>query len=667
MSKKIVGLIFIVSCLFIALLAFIILNSANLDESGKTNISSIVANMTLDEKIAQKIMPAFRTWNESNESYGRNVTLITPELEVYLKKYKFGGVDLYGMNTASIENTTRLCYDFQKISIDSSGIPMLICTDQEGGSVARIGGGTMTVGNMALGATQSYEYGKQTGLIIGEELKSLGINTDFAPVVDVNTNPNNPIIGRRSFSSNTEIVSKMGEAFALGLHSGGVLSTGKHFPGHGDTGVDSHSGLPVINKTLEELYQTELVPFKYSLNNLDCMMTAHIALPKVDNLTGGINNITLPATLSYKVLTEILRNQMGYQGVIITDAMEMKAIQDNFNESDSLIRAFAAGNDMVLQPFAVYSLADESKAQRMIDDVKVAIQTHQYNLTEEKIDESVKRILKSKQKQGIMNLSQYQQPVEEKVKNAKSVVGSVEHHEIERKIADDSITIIKNYENQLPWNKIQNDKKTLFLAQSESSKDAFAFGINRLKSDNILPQNYTYDIDYYSQYENSSHNEPSYFDFWKDKLNDYDKILVITSIGSASKNNINAYETYIPKMIVKVANEQNKEVVLSSAGLPYDVANYKSDAKVITICYGSRGHDVTDPSSSSLSYGPNIPALLDIVFGYHDPTGHLPVDTYKIEKNGNYDLSEIIYPFNWRVFPPRNTDSIIIPLKNTFR
>jgi beta-N-acetylhexosaminidase len=142
---------------------------------------------------------------------------------------------------------------------------------------------------------------------------------------------------------------------------------------------------------------------------------------------------------------------------------------------------------------------------------------------------------------------------------------------------------------------------------------------------------------------------------------------VITSIGSASKNNIDAYETYIPKMIIKVANEQNKEIMISSASLPYDVVKYKDDVKVITVCYDSRGHDVTDPSSSSLSYEPNIPALLDIVFGYHDPNGHLPVDTYKIEKNGNYDLNETIYPFNWRVFPPKNTDAIIIPLKSTFR
>jgi beta-N-acetylhexosaminidase len=402
--KKIVGLFFIVLCLIIVSLGFHIFNNS---ESEKTDIDAIVANMTLDEKITQKIMPAFRNWTESNESYGRNVTLITSELEVYLKKYKFGGVDLYGMNTASIENTTKLCYEFQKISINSSGIPMLLCTDQEGGSVARIGGGTITTGNMALGATQSYEDGKQAGLIIGEELKSLGINTDFAPVVDINTNPNNPIIGKRSFSSNTELVSKMAESFTIGLHSGSVLSTGKHFPGHGDTDVDSHSSLPVINKTLEELNQNEFIPFKYNLNNLDCIMTAHIALPKIDNLTDGVNNITLPATLSYKVLTEILRNQMRYQGLIITDAMEMKAIQENFNESDSLIRAFAAGNDIVLQPFAIYSLSDESKVQRMIDDVKIAIENHQYNLTEEKVDESVKRILKQKQKQGIMNLSQY--------------------------------------------------------------------------------------------------------------------------------------------------------------------------------------------------------------------------------------------------------------------
>jgi len=622
------------------------------------DIESVVANMSLDEKITQKIMPAFRTWNESNETYEKNMTLITPELEFYLEKYKFGGVDLYYMNTVSIENTVRLCYDFQRISINSSGIPMLICTDQEGGNVTRIGGGTMTPGNMALGATQSYDDGKQVGLIIGEELKALGINTDFAPVVDINTNPNNPITGRRSFSSNTELVSYMGGAFSDGLHLGGVLSTGKHFPGHGDTGTDSHSGLPVSNKTLSQLNQCEFVPYYTNLNNLDCIMTAHIALPNVDNSTGGVENITLPATLSYKILTEVLRDQMKYQGVIITDAMEMGAIEQNFNESDALIRAFAAGNDMVLQPFAVYSLSEEDKAQMMIDDVKEAIRTNQYNLTEKKIDESVTRILKLKQKTGIMDLSQYQQPVEDKIKNAKNIVGSIGHHEIERKIADDCITLLKNDKNQLPWSKTQNGKKTLFLAQSESSRDAFQFGIDRLKGDNVLPQDYKYDIDYYQQYNYLSNSKLSslnelpqdQIDFWRSKLMDYDKIVLITSISSASENAISAYQTYIPKCILKVAKEENKEVVLCSAGsLPYDVANYKNDADVITACYGSRGHDVTDPSSSSLSYGPNIPALLDVIFGYCKPQGYFPVDAYKINEDGTYDFNEIVYPFGWRV------------------
>jgi beta-N-acetylhexosaminidase len=625
------------------------------------DIDSIVSNMTLDEKITQKIMPAFRTWNESNESE-ENVTLMTPELESYLREYKFGGVILFGMNTNKIEDIVHLTYDYQRISVNSSGIPMLICTDQEGGNVARIGGGTMTPGNMALGATQSYVDGKQAGLIIGEELKSLGINTDFAPVIDINTNSNNPVIGRRSFSSNSQLVSWMGGAFCDGLHSAGVLSTGKHFPGHGDTDTDSHSGLPVINKTLDQLNQSEFIPFTNNVANLDCIMTAHITLPNVDNSTGGLHNITLPVTLSYKILNEILRGQINYRGVIVTDAMEMSAIKDNFNESNALIRAFAADDDIVLQPFAVYSYSEENKTQRMINDVKEAIMTNKYNLTEKEIDESVKRILKLKQKQGIMNLSQYQQPVEDKVENAKKIVGSVKHHETERKISDDSITLLKNDKNQLPWKRTQEiGEKTLFLSPLESSKNSIQFGINRLKNDNILSNNYNYDIEYYqSDIDYYSLNDQ--ISFWRDKLKDYDKIVLITLMNSTSQNTDNS----IPKIILKVAKEENKDTTLCSSGIPYDVANYREDVDVITACYGNRGHDVTDPSSSSLSYEPNIPSLIDVIFGYCKPEGYFPVDAYKINLDGSHDFNEIIYPFGWRVEIENNTPENNILISSDF-
>lgn len=640
--------------LFGLLIGFLMVNTFGDNTSNSKTIEDIVSNMTLDEKITQKIMPAFRYWQESNETEMKNVTSIRSDLEEYLKKYKFCGVDLYYMNTQNIEDTTRLTYQLQQIAINSSvGIPMLIYTDQEGGSVARVGGATITPGNMALGATQNINDVKQVGKIIGEELNALGINTNGAPVLDVNNNPNNPIIGRRSFSSNSLLVSKLGRAYCEGLHQGGVLSTGKHFPGHGDTDTDSHADVPVINKTLDELKQVELYPFYSNLDDLDCIMTAHIAVPKVDNSTGGINNKTISATMSHVIISDILRDQLGYTGVTISDALEMKAITLNFNESDALIRTFAAGVDIALQPFAVYSIKNESEAQSIIDDVKEAIQNHQYDLNESLINESVIRILKLKQKKGLLNLSQYQAPINDKVENTKKIVGSDKHHEVERGVADDSMTLIKN-ENQLPWSRYDNEK-TLFLSQSESAESGFEFGVERLKSDGFLPRNYSYDVDYYSQYRNNSFSDIEVLlneqtEFWREKLKNYDNVVVLTSIGSSSQNTLNSWETYIPKTILKVANEENKKVIIYSSGLPYDVANYP-ESKVIIAGYGSRGIDTTDPTAK-FSYGPNIPALIDIIYGYAKPEGYLPVDVYKINLDGTYDTSEIIYPFGWRVKLP---------------
>jgi hypothetical protein len=176
-----------------------------------------------------------------------------------------------------------------------------------------------------------------------------------------------------------------------------------------------------------------------------------------------------------------------------------------------------------------------------------------------------------------------------------------------------------------------------------------------------LSNNYNYDIEYYqSDIDYYSLNDQ--ISFWRDKLKDYDKIVLITLMNSTSQNTNKS----IPKIILKVAKEENKDTILCSSGLPYDVANYRDDVDVITACYGNRGHDVTDPSSSSLSYGPNIPSLIDVIFGYCKPEGYFPVDAYKINPDGSYDFNEIIYPFGWRVEIENNTPENNSSISNDF-
>lgn len=269
------------------------------------SVEEIMTAMSLDDKISQMIIPAFRTWN------GNPVTDLSeaPELAEALKKHQYGGVMLYGVNISSTEQITKLVSDLQVNNAAnenvSVNIPYLMPLDQEGGRVTRLATGTRLTGNMAIGATGADAVANAitTGNIIGEELAAIGFNTDFAPVIDVNNNPSNPVIGVRSFSDDPVKVAELGVSFKDGLAMSNIAATFKHFPGHGDTNVDSHIGTPSMNKTYDELQATEFVPFKTAIENeADIIMTAHITYPLIDDEQTFADGTTgfYPATMSKK-------------------------------------------------------------------------------------------------------------------------------------------------------------------------------------------------------------------------------------------------------------------------------------------------------------------------------------------------------------------------------
>ncbi|OLS37095.1 beta-N-acetylhexosaminidase [Alkalihalophilus pseudofirmus] len=396
-------------------------------------IDHAISQMTMEEKIGQLLMPDFRTYN------GANVEEMLPEIEQLVKDYHLGGVILFRENVVTTEQTTKLVADYQAAS-EKFGLLMTI--DQEGGIVTRLQSGTDMPGNMALGATRSPELAKNVGRVIGSELHSLGINMNFAPVMDVNNNPDNPVIGVRSFGEDPKLVADMGVAYTHGLQSSGVAGTAKHFPGHGDTAVDSHLGLPEVPHDLERLKNVELYPFQQAMDaGIDAIMTAHVTFPNIDD-TKAISKktgeeIAIPATLSYKVLTELMREDMGFDGVITTDALNMLAIADHFGPVDAAVRAVQAGSDIILMPVGLSEVRNG-----LLDAVDAG------ELTVERIEESVERILALKLKRGVI-LRETPLSVEEKIEQAKQVVGSNEHKEIEKEAADKSITLIKN-EDVLP-------------------------------------------------------------------------------------------------------------------------------------------------------------------------------------------------------------------------
>lgn len=286
--------------------------------------------MTLREMIGQRMVSGFTG------------PVMTEAFKHAVREYKLGNVILFKHNVDSAEQLRTLCEDIQRFVIKETGHPAFITIDQEGGIVTRLPKEAVNVpGAMAVGATGDFENAYEAGRVTARQLRSFGINFNLAPVMDVNSNRNNPVIGVRSYGDAPLRVAEYGVRMMKGLVEGGVLSCAKHFPGHGDTAVDSHVGLPKIDKSIEELAACELIPFKAAIDSgIPAVMTTHILFPKIEEKN-------LPATMSRTIMTGILREKLGFNGLIISDCMMMKAIADHYGTVNGVVSAMHAGVDLV--------------------------------------------------------------------------------------------------------------------------------------------------------------------------------------------------------------------------------------------------------------------------------------------------------------------------------
>jgi beta-N-acetylhexosaminidase len=257
----------------------------------------------------------------------------------FLKSHAVGGVILFRRNIVDVRTLVALTSELHSIATDR---PILVAIDHEGGRVARLGAPfTQFPPAAVVGKAGSPHLAYRQGIAMGEELRSVGIDIDFAPVLDVASNPKNPVIGERSFGSHPRTVSRLGISVAHGLQRTGVVPCGKHFPGHGDTAVDSHLDLPVVRRSLGDIERTELLPFRRAIQSgIDALMTAHVVFTALD--------AERPATLSRRVLSELLRERLRFRGVVFSDDLEMKAISDRFDPADAAILALEAGVDWLL-------------------------------------------------------------------------------------------------------------------------------------------------------------------------------------------------------------------------------------------------------------------------------------------------------------------------------
>lgn len=515
----------------------------------KESVESIVAGMSVEQKLSQMIIPSFRTWND------QDLTALNSEITLALKKYDFGGVILFSQNTKNATQTTKLINNIQKAHL-SGGFKsrMFVAVDQEGGRVTRLKTGTQMPGNMALAATGDASNAYKAANVIGEELAAQGFNLDFAPVVDVNSNPANPVIGVRSFSEDPSVVVQFGTQYVNGLHSQKVMTCLKHFPGHGDTAVDSHTGLPKVDKTYEELIKTELVPYASLASSSDFIMTAHIQYPQIEkemsvSKSSG-QKIYLPATLSKKFLTEILRGKLGYQGLIITDSMEMDAISTNFDKLDASVRAINAGADILLMPVGLTSAKNLKELDTYIESLAAKVRSGE--IPETRLNESVTRILRTKDKYGLLELTGEVSP-----QKAAGVVGSKQHRAVEWEITNAAVKYAKN-DGVCP---IEKSSKVVIFYSKKDELSAIKSGVKQAgaKSVNYVSCENGVDASADSAIQNA------------------DVIICISSCatGEELKNTAN-----INALIGKAKTHGKKSLVLST-NLPYDLANYNnSDALV---------------------------------------------------------------------------------------
>ena len=339
------------------------------------NVNSKISNMkklkdlTLEEKIGQLLIIGFHE------------TTLTGELRFLIRRYKFGNFILFARNIVDLPQLEKLTRDLHEEVMNSVGIMPFIAIDQEGGNTVRImDKTTFYPGSMTIAATD-LSNAEIVGHMMGKHLISLGINMNFAPVLDINNNPKNPIIGIRSFSDKPEVVSKYGIQIIKAMQSEGVIATGKHFPGHGDVEMDSHLGLPVLPFDKERLYNMELKPFIEAINNdVQNIMAAHIIFQEVDDEN--------PATISKDILKGILRNELNYDGLITSDCMEMKAISDTITTPVGAMRGVKAGDDLICVSHT---------RQRQIDSINLIKESIEKNeIAIEDIDEKIERILKYK-------------------------------------------------------------------------------------------------------------------------------------------------------------------------------------------------------------------------------------------------------------------------------
>ncbi|MFZ5813177.1 MAG: glycoside hydrolase family 3 N-terminal domain-containing protein, partial [Thermodesulfobacteriota bacterium] len=412
------------------------------------DVAAVLAAMSLEEKVGQ----LFTVYFEG--------PLVSDDLRGMIANYHIGGVIYYGVS-GNVENPAQVAALSRDIQAEAAktprGVGLFVSVDQEGGPVARLRREvTLFPSNMAVAATGKPKNARIAAEITARELRTLGINVNFAPVADVNVNPDNPIIGIRSYGQDPARVSRFVAAAVRGYDKNRMLCTPKHFPGHGDTATDSHLGLPMVTHDAATFARVDLPPFQAAISaGTRAIMTAHVELPAVDPTN-------TPSTLSRPVLIELLRNRLGFRGLVFTDSLGMGALAGTVGTVEAAARALAAGADVLL----FGADRGHTPAQQRQAYARVLAGVRSGEIPESRLDESVRRILETKRNLGIMEAKAIPSPADPAIPGKH--VGTAAHRQSAERIARESMTILRDTRHMLP---LENKGRTLVIRPAKGVPD----------------------------------------------------------------------------------------------------------------------------------------------------------------------------------------------------
>ncbi|HLS14552.1 MAG TPA: glycoside hydrolase family 3 N-terminal domain-containing protein [Beutenbergiaceae bacterium] len=546
----------------------------------ETDIEAILDQMTLEEKVGQMFVPFVYGDSIDVPDERNNEAAGVDTIEEIVEEFHPGGIIYFGWsdNLESPGQVAQLSNDIQQTALDAGAPPLSLSIDQEEGVVERMPQpSTQLPGTMALGATGNAEHARDAAGITAEELSAVGINQNYAPTADVNSNAMNPVIGVRAFGGETGLVSDLTVAQVHGFQDDGVISASvKHFPGHGDTDVDSHYDLPVIEKSEEDFRAEDLPPFEAAIEaGVDSIMTAHIVVPALD--------ADRPATLSHPILTGILREEMGYEGVIVTDSLSMDGVRTEFDDDRVPVEAILAGADQMLMP---------PDLRVAYDGVMDAVADGE--ITEERIDESVRRILEQKDARDVL-----EDPLAD-LDAVDEVMNDPENRERAREIADDSITLLNNDDDVLP---LADEANVLVTGWG---------GADRLETVSEELSNQGINADALEATE----PDEEVIEAIAEDAADRDAVVVLTqSVEFTPEEDQQA--------LVQALSETDTAVIEAAVRNPYDTAS-TADTEAAVAAYG---------------YAPvSLQALAGVIAGTTNPSGTLPVTVPEADGTGE------IYP-----------------------